>query len=84
MKSNIAARRGLILLLFLALLGVMSLPSSAFFWNKKGEGAKIINFSKNGLLGEVITFTAEDFALSGGTGETLAAITVTTLPDPGT
>ena len=84
LKSNIAARRGLILLLFLALLGMMSLPSSAFFWNKKGEGAKIISFSKNGLLGEVITFTAEDFALSGGTGETLAAITVTALPDPGT
>lgn len=42
-----------------------------------------MSFSKNGLLGEVIAFTAEDFALAGGSGETLAAITISSLPDPG-
>ena len=65
------------------LLGAMALPSSAFFWNRKSDVPSVMDFSKNGLLGEVIAFTAEDFALSGGGNETLAAITLADLPDAG-
>ena len=83
MKHPHTARRGLTLLLALMLLGAMALPSSAFFWNRKSDVPSVMDFSKNGLLGEVIAFTAEDFALSGGGNETLAAITLADLPDAG-
>lgn len=83
MKHPHTARRGLTLLLALMLLGAMALPSSAFFWNRKSDVPSVMDFSKNGLLGEVISFTAEDFALSGGGNETLAAITLADLPDAG-
>ena len=72
MKHPHTARRGLTLLLALMLLGAMALPSSAFFWNRRSDVPSVMDFSKNGLLGEVIAFTAEDFALSGGGNETLA------------
>ena len=81
MKHPHTARRGLTLLLALMLLGAMALPSSAFFWNRRSDVPSVMDFSKNGLLGEVIAFTAEDFALSGGGNETLAAITLSDLPD---
>ena len=43
------------------------------------------DFSKNGMVGQVISFSAEDFPVSGGSGGTaLAAITLKTLPDIGT
>ena len=83
MKHPHTARRGLTLLLALMLLGAMALPSSAFFWNRRSDVPSVMDFSKNGLLGEVIAFTAEDFALSGGGNETLAAITLADLPDAG-
>ena len=83
MKHPHTACRGLTLLLALMLLGAMALPSSAFFWNRKSDVPSVMDFSKNGLLGEVIAFTAEDFALSGGGSETLAAITLGDLPDAG-
>lgn len=83
MDHTHSARRGLTLLLALALLCSFSLPSSAFFRSKKADSPRVLDFTKNGLLGEVITFTPEDFALTGDDGETLAAITLATLPDPG-
>lgn len=83
MDHSSAARRGLTLLLALALLGSLSLPSSAFFWHKKTDDPRVLDFAKNGLLGEVIPFTPEDFALTGDKNETLAAITLTALPAPG-
>ena len=83
MKHPHTARRGLTLLLALMLLGAMALPSSAFFWNRKSDVPSVMDFSKNGLLGEVISFTDEDFTLSGGGNETLAAITLADLPDVG-
>lgn len=65
----------------LALAFSLSLPVSAFFWSKKDEDAGVADFSKNGLIGSAITFSAEDFAPSGG--GTLTSITINTLPDTG-
>ena len=70
--------------LALALVCTLSLPASAFFWNKKTDVPSVSDFSKNGMVGQVISFSAEDFPVSGGSGGTaLAAITLKTLPDIG-
>lgn len=67
--------------LALALVCTLSLPASAFFWNKKTDVPSVSDFSKNGMVGQVISFSAEDFPVSGGSGGTaLAAITLKTLP----
>lgn len=70
--------------LALALVCTLSLPASAFFWNKKTDVPSVSDFSKNGMVGQVISFSAEDFPVSGGSGgSALAAITLKTLPDIG-
>ena len=71
------------LLTALALLAACTLPASAFFWNKKEEAPSVAGFSKNGLIGTVISFSAQDFAVQGGDSDDLNGITIDTLPDPG-
>ena len=85
MNHSPAFRRMLAPVLALALVCTLSLPASAFFWNKKTDVPSVSDFSKNGMVGQVISFSAEDFPVSGGSGGTaLAAITLKTLPDIGT
>ena len=49
-------------LLALVLVGTMSTPASAFFWQKKQDApAEVADFSKNTLAGSSITFSQEDF-----------------------
>ena len=85
MNHSPAFRRMLAPVLALALVCTLSLPASAFFWNKKTDLPSVSDFSKNGMVGQVISFSAEDFPVSGGSGGTaLAAITLKTLPDIGT
>ena len=84
MNQSPAFRRMLAPVLALALVCTLSLPASAFFWNKKTDVPSVSDFSKNGMVGQVISFSAEDFPVSGGSGGTaLAAITLKTLPDIG-
>ncbi len=84
MKRTHIARRVLTGVLTLALALTLPLPVSAFFWNKKTEAPIVADFAKNALWGETIHFTAEDFAVQGGSGDvTLAAITLCTLPAAG-
>ncbi len=84
MNHSPAFRRMLAPVLALALVCTLSLPASAFFWNKKTDVPSVSDFSKNGMVGQVISFSAEDFPVSGGSGGTaLAAITLKTLPDIG-
>ena len=52
--------------LALALVCTLSLPASAFFWNKKTDVPSVSDFSKNGMVGQVISFSAGDFPVSGG------------------
>ena len=75
--------RALALLLALALLWPLSAPASGFFWNKKADGPKMEDFSKNGLIGSVIVFEPEDFVVQSGSQAVLDSITILSLPDSG-
>ena len=77
-------RRALAPVLVLALAFTLSLPASAFFWNKKTEEPYVADFSKNGLIGSAISFAAEDFVVMPEGKPALSGITVDVLPDPGT
>ncbi|MCI8688403.1 MAG: cadherin-like domain-containing protein [Lawsonibacter sp.] len=77
-------RRALAPVLVLALAFTLSLPASAFFWNKKTEEPYVADFSKNGLIGSAISFAAEDFVVMPEGKPALSGITVDILPDPGT
>lgn len=82
MKYPAFFRRALAPALALSLLTALALPSSAFFWNKKDSQPTIPDFTKNGMVGEVISFSGQDFVPS-DSKSTLASITINTLPDPG-
>ena len=77
-------RRGAAPLIALALVCSLTLPASAFFWNKEKEGPYVEDFSKNGLIGTIIPFEQEDFVVKSGGKISLNGITVDVLPDPGT
>ena len=83
LKQRPFFRRGLAALLTLMLVCALPLSASAFFWDKKEETPAVADFSKNGLVGEAITFSAQDFAVQSGGDAVLSYITLATLPDPG-
>ena len=66
------------------LLVSLTLPASAFFWNRDPAVLTVDDFSKNGLVGTTISFSSEDFIPRDGSLDDLAGITIHTLPDPGT
>ncbi len=69
----------------LSLLLILALPlsASAFFWNKKEDAPSVADFAKNGLVGDSITFSSQDFAVQSEQDAALAHITLAALPDPG-
>lgn len=75
-------RRLLMPLSALSLAMVLALPVSAvlFGGNSGGETASVHAFSKNGLTSEVISFSQDDFQVSGDAA--LTSIVVDVLPDP--
>lgn len=83
MKHLWLVRRSGALLLSLVLLSTLSLPVSAFFWNKKASYPTIPDFSKNALVGDTVTFSDQDFSVQNGDGIKLTSITITALPNPG-
>ena len=83
MKRPVARRAVLASMLVLSLALSFTVPASAFFWNRKDTSPSVADFSKNGLVGTVISFTQEDFVLENGGGAGISAITIDTLPDPG-
>ena len=77
-------RRAAAPLLMLALVFSLALPSSAFFWSKKSESPYVADFAKNGLIGSVIAFSPEDFAVKPDSSKAvLSGVTIDVLPDPG-
>ncbi len=82
MKQPAFLRRIFPLLLVTALCMTLTIPVSAFFGSKAEEAAPTVAaFAKNGPASAPITFTTEDFVVSGK--ETLNSVVLTTLPDPG-
>lgn len=83
MKRSFSIRRAAAPFLVLALAFSLSLPASAFFWSRKTDQPYVEDFSKNGLIGSIIAFDAEDFAVKSDGKILLSGITIDTLPDPG-
>lgn len=84
MKRTSFLRRAAAPILALALALSLSLPASAFFWNKKTDMPYVEDFSKNGLIGTIISFEREDFVVKTDNKISLNGITIDALPDPGT
>ena len=82
MKRSAPFRRPPAFLLALALLAALTVPTSAFFWNSKDDAPYVADLSKNGLIGSVISFSAEDFVVRDGKASDLSGITIDTLPAP--
>ena len=60
-----------------------AVPASAFFFSKQEEAPAVLTVSKNGPVGQGLTFSADDFALEEGSAE-LGSIVISALPDSGT
>ena len=82
MKQFPLFRRGLAAVLTLLLVCALPLSASAFFWDKKEEVPAVADFTKNGLVGDTIAFSPQDFAVESGTDAVLSHITLASLPDP--
>ena len=82
MKSN-PLRRAAAPMLALVLAFSLALPTSAFFWSKKADAPYVADFSKNGLIGSVISFSPQDFVVKPDSKTALSGITIDALPDPG-
>ena len=66
------------------LLLSLTLPASAFFWDREPVVPAVDSFSKNGLVGTAVSFSPEDFSPRNGDLDDLAGLVRQTLPDPGT
>ena len=82
MKQFPLFRRGLAAVLTLLLVCALPLSASAFFWDKE-EVPAVADFTKNGLVGDTIAFSPQDFAVESGADAVLSHITLVSLPDPG-
>ena len=83
MKQRSLFRRGLAAVTAVTLVCALPLTASAFFWDKKEETPTVADFTKNGLVGESIVFSPQDFSVQPEGGAALSHITLKTLPDPG-
>ncbi len=79
--KHVLLRRALPLGLLFALL-LSNTPASAFFFGKSTETgeAAVSAFAKNGLIGEGIAFSQEDFHVTPDSSAALDAIVITALP----
>ena len=86
MKHSALTRRLVSLGALCALTLTFSLPASAFlFWGREetsaGE-ATVTAFAKNGLPGESISFSADDFRVDADGDVTLDAVVISSSPTP--
>ena len=81
MKHSTPHRRFAVLALALALVLAMSLPVSAsIFSNEEPQAAAVSAFSKSGTASTIITFSAEDFRVTGDETASLDSVILTSLP----
>lgn len=82
MKHSTPHHRFAVLALAIALVLAMSLPVSAsIFSNEEPQAAAVSAFSKNGTASNVISFSAEDFRITGDETASLDSVILTSLPD---
>ena len=75
--------RWLAAVLVVSLLSALVVPASAFWKGKESDEPYVSDFSKNGLIGDMIAFSNKDFKLNTGDKSRLTRITIRSLPDPG-
>lgn len=80
-RMNWISRGVPVLVLFALLMGAGAPASALLFRRSEPDGAEVFASAKNGGAGEVLSFSAEDFTVSGA-GE-LSALRVQRLPAPG-
>lgn len=81
MKHPNPRRRLAVLTLAIALVLAMSLPVSAsVLGSEEYQSAAVAGFSKNGTVSNVITFSAEDFRVTGDEQVSLDSVILTSLP----
>lgn len=71
--------------LTLALVAALS-PSAfaiTFPWSREASAPSVSDFSKNGLVGSIISFSGDDFVVRSENKSVLNSITIESLPDPG-
>lgn len=73
-------RRAATVLLGTALLCSLTVPATAFFWNKKANAPSASNTTRSVLIGTTLNFSPADF-VSPADKEELSSITITALPD---
>lgn len=78
---SVFLRRTATTLLGAALLCCLTVPASAFFWNKKSDTSSMTDVTRNVLIGGTLTFSPNDFTPAKDSNEILSAITITSLPD---
>lgn len=83
MKSFHLFRRSIPSVACLALAFLLVMPASAFPWSKNSQPPYVVDFSKSGLIGTIISFETEDFVVKKGNSASLNSIKIQTLPDPG-
>lgn len=80
MKFPSPCHRFGVLLLSCALIAALSIPVSASLTNSTEETMTVIPFSKSGTTSEIITFSADDFKLTGSEKDSLDSVVLTSLP----
>lgn len=81
MKHSAFRRRLAVLTLAVALVLAMSLPVSASIFSKEeSPSAAVSAFSKNGTASNVISFSQEDFRVTGDETASLDSVILTSLP----
>lgn len=83
MKRNSLSSKAAAFALAFALLLTLPFPVSAWFGRKNAAELYVLDFAKNGPTGSSISFSPADFR-SNRQDEMLSAITLVSLPDPGT
>jgi len=83
MNHPCSIRRILALCLVFAACFLSILPVSAFFRNRSDSAPYVADFSKNGVIGSIISFESSDFVVETKNKATLNSIRIETLPDPG-
>ena len=82
MKHPNARRRITILLLAVALVLAMSVPASASILSAPTESAAVAAFTKSGITTEILTFSPDDFLVTGDESVSLDSVILTSLPNP--